>query len=79
MVSASAGASSMASGMPARTGSTASGRSKKRRVGASRRSGVESMKPASLSRATSAATDDFDRSPSSWPMDAYDGSARCCA
>jgi hypothetical protein len=44
-----------------------------------RRSGVDSRKPASLSRATSAATDDFDLSPRRLPIDAYDGSARCIA
>ena len=77
MVSASAGASSIGFGKPACTGDSASGRSKKRRVGASRRSGVDSMKPPSLSLATSAATEDFERKPSSDPIDEYDGNAWC--
>jgi len=56
-----------------------SGRSKKRRVGARRLSGVESTKPASLSRATNAATDDFERNPNKPPIDEYEGSTRCRA
>jgi hypothetical protein len=72
----SAESSLIASGMPASTGALANGRSKKRLVGASRRSGVDARKPANLSRATIAATDDFDFNPSNWPIDAYDGSAR---
>ena len=66
-MSASASVSSTASGSPARTGTAASGRSKKRWVGASRLSGVQSTNPASSSRATSAATEDLDFNPEQRP------------
>lgn len=41
--------------------------------------GVDSSIPASFSRATSAATDDFERRPRRLPIDEYEGSARCRA
>jgi hypothetical protein len=75
-VTASASSSTTGSGKPARTNPAASGRAKKRFVGARRRSGVDSRKPASFSRAISAATEDFDLRPSRAPIDAYDGIAR---
>jgi hypothetical protein len=56
-----------ACGRPARTVST-SGRAKKSSPGASRRSGVRWIKPASARRSISAETDDLERKPTSSPM-----------